>query len=48
MPITNIAGIVCILTLMFFFPIAHGIGRLICWAVLASTSTSNRNKKGAN
>jgi hypothetical protein len=48
MPIANITGIVCILFLMFFFPIAHGIGRLICWAVLSSTSTSNRIKKGAN
>jgi hypothetical protein len=47
MPIANIAGVVCILFLMFFFPIAHGIGRLICWAVL-SNSTSNRSKKGAN
>jgi hypothetical protein len=27
----NIAGIFCILFLMFFFPIAHGVARLVCF-----------------
>jgi hypothetical protein len=36
-PITNIAGVVCILFLMFFFPIAHGIARVICWLAMGSS-----------
>jgi hypothetical protein len=31
MPIANIAGVVCILFLMFFFPLIHGLARVICW-----------------
>jgi hypothetical protein len=33
MYIANIAGVICILFLMFFFPLAHGIARLICFLI---------------
>jgi hypothetical protein len=45
-PIANIAGVVCILFLMFFFPIAHGVARLICFVVMGSSKRSNAIEGG--
>ena len=43
----NIAGIVCILFLMFFFPIMHGVARLICYLAM-STERAPQPMKGNN
>ena len=42
--LANIAGIVCILFLMFFFPIMHGVARLICYLAMSTERGSSTTK----
>ena len=46
LPFANVAGAVCVLFLIFFFPVVHGVARLICYlTTLTGRSLPNSERK---